>query len=228
MPVHYLPLEENENIQRHFSKEDYKVSEFTVAKVKLILTKWGYAIVEKDEDYKVDIIASKNGFTHRFEIEERVRDGQFGSQSSFMYPNVNFLARKIRYAYGGDFIYLILSQSTPCMIMRHSEDIFKEELQKIVMCNSNSHSGPDSVYVVPTKECYFFNSDTDLKLAIGTQIQYKEKILKVIGMDVCKRDVNNVSIEMCYELEGEYFAKNSQRISHIHELLEKGIIKIIK
>jgi hypothetical protein len=227
MPISYLPPEESAKITRQFTEKDYKVSEFTVEKIKLTLKKWGYTIREKEEDYKVDIIATKNGLQYRFEIEERRRDGQFSSRGSFTYPQVNFLARKIRYAYGGDYVYLILSQSSPCMIMRHSQDIFIQEQSRMVMCNSDAHSGPDAVYVVPTKECYFFNEDTDVKLKIGDNILYKDKPIKVVGMDIRKHELGNLSVEMCYELENENGKKNSQRISHIHDLLDKGIIKII-
>lgn len=224
---YYLPEKEIENYKRQFTDKDYKVSEEIVKRVKEFFVEWGYAIQPKEkEDYKVDFTALKNNIPYPIEIEER-KNIKFDSRKEF-YPNVHFLARKKKFLNDGHFIYIIIS-STGCMILRHSSDIFIEGFQKVVPCESTSHTGPDMVYVHPKSKCYFFNPNTDIRLPVNSRFTYNNKTYKVISLGIYKDENNKQSVEMCYDFYEENSMKRiiTKEVGQINNLFDKGKIKLL-
>jgi len=139
-----------------FVKESYdKNNEFAITIVKNFLKKEGYVVIEKEEDYKVDIIATKNNEEKLFEVE--VKTGySFTDNNSFRFPTVSFLARKKKWNIGKGFLYIIVCKETDWGLVAHSSDIYKDEYKENLTINTHHRKGKDEFYRVPKDKCKFF------------------------------------------------------------------------
>ena len=127
---------------------------FAIDIINKFLIDKGYTIVEKVEDYGIDIEATKDGKTHMFEAE--VKTGRsFTTRDSFPFPTVSFLARKKKWKDIG-FWYIIVCKETNYALVANSNDIFKDEYLETLIINTEERKGVDNFYRVPKDKCKFF------------------------------------------------------------------------
>lgn len=115
----------------------------------------GYTVVDKEEDYKVDIIAHKEGKERRVEVE--MLNKKFTCAKDFEYDNVSFLGRKEKFAKDGAFWYILLSHHSDHFIACYSSFIYQEKYKKEIFINSPYRKGMDTFYRVPKEYCYFID-----------------------------------------------------------------------
>jgi len=137
-----------------FVKSSYeKNNDLAVKAVSIWLEKKGYSIVDKDEDYWIDIEAKKEGTTLLFEAEVK-SNVVFTHRESFPFSTVSFLARKAKWK-DTPFWYVILCPSTGYAVIAHSSWIFKNEYLMSIDVNTSDRKGTDTFYRVPKSECLF-------------------------------------------------------------------------
>lgn len=137
-----------------FVKSSYeKNNDLAVKAVSGWLEKKGYTIVEKDEDYWIDIEAKKENTTLLFEAEVKQRV-DFTDRHSYPYPTVSFLARKAKWK-STPFWYVIFCPSTGYAIIAHSSWIFKDEYFIHIEVKTLERRGLDKFYRVPKSICMF-------------------------------------------------------------------------
>lgn len=137
-----------------FVKSSYdKNNAIAVEAVSKWLEKKGYSIINKEEDYWVDIEAEKEGKTLLFEAEVK-SNISFTTRQSFRFNTVSFLARKAKWK-DTPFWYVILCPSTGYAIIAHSSWIFKDEYIENVNVNTSDRKGMDKFYRVPKSVCFF-------------------------------------------------------------------------
>jgi hypothetical protein len=141
-----------------FSDKEYKRSnQWGIDRVAEYLVNKGYSIVEKEEDYDVDITAVKNGKIYLFEAEVK-RGYPFTSVEDFKFPTVSFLGRKKKYhkKHESGFHYCVVCFETGCIISCHSSDIYIEEQRQLkTISKENRKKGLDEFYLVPKEKCTF-------------------------------------------------------------------------
>ena len=137
-----------------FNQNDYRKYD-KAAKERLcsFLQAKGFKIIDKEENYSIDIICELNGKTHYFEVECKV-GYEFTCQNDFKFESVSFLGRKSKYPVS--FWYVILCAETSGAVYCKSEHIFKDEYCKKTEANRNGTKGLDIFYRVPKEECKFF------------------------------------------------------------------------
>lgn len=143
-----------ENTARTF---DYKTYLRTDAKakelIKPILLRKGYTVEFKEEDYGIDIVASKNQNDVLFELE--ISSVDFNKEN-FPYENITFLARKKKMMENqGDYHYIIISSNHQYALTAKASDIFKDENQ-ITKWAGNGRDGYDDFYQLPKSIINFF------------------------------------------------------------------------
>ena len=121
------------------------VSDFLVNK--------GFSIVDKEEDYWIDIEAEREGETLLFEAEVKPRV-RFTSRDSFPFKTVSFLSRKSKWK-ETPFWYVIVCPDTKYAIFAKSEDIFKDKYIENINVNTSDRKGMDKFYRVPKSVCIF-------------------------------------------------------------------------
>lgn len=138
-----------------FVKAEYDKNDF-FGKVMLTahLMRKGYKVVVPKENYGVDIIASKDNQTVRWEVE--VRSIKWTCQEDFPFDTVSFLGRKAKH---GDFYYCLISEETANMVACHSSNIYKDEYIKAKDINKGQRDGVDIVYHVPKNLCEWRTQD---------------------------------------------------------------------
>ena len=135
-----------------FNQDSYdKANTFAIDIISTFLEGRGYDIVDKEEDYKNDIDAIKDGKLVKFEAE--VKDRYFTSANDYPFPSVSFAARKKKY---GDFWYIIVSTKSDYAVACHSDTIFNEEYAETIYINTTKRLGNDYFYRVPNNQCLFF------------------------------------------------------------------------
>lgn len=113
----------------------------------------GYTIIDKDEDFGLDIMVEKDGEQLLFEAE--VKTGRpFTTKSTFPFPTVSFLARKDKWV-DTPFWYGIVCRETNYAVFAHSSVIFNDEYKEQVFVANTDREGVDSFYRVPKELCYF-------------------------------------------------------------------------
>jgi len=144
---------------RKFNQEDYdRCDTYAKEKVMHYLSEYGHKIIQSEEDYKHDIITEKNGHTFYFEVEVKT-NYPFTDRGTFPFPTVSFLGRKERLHKIHPFYYLIVCWETDCVVMCHSDDIYKEKYKESIFINTSSRYGSDEMYRVPKEFCTFFCLD---------------------------------------------------------------------
>lgn len=137
-----------------FVKSSYdKNNSLAIDMVSDFLVNKGFSIVDKKEDYWIDIEAKKEGETLLFEAEVKSRV-KFTSRDSFPFKTVSFLARKLKWK-ETPFWYVIVCPDTKYAIFAKSEDIFKDEYIENINVNTSDRKGMDKFYIVPKSVCYF-------------------------------------------------------------------------
>ena len=141
---------------RAFSEESYKNNdEWGISRIKRHLIESGFEVVDKDEeDYDVDIIATKDG--NEFKYEAEVKSGYpFTGLSDFRFDTVSFLGRKKKFHLRSEngFYYAIVCRETEAIVYAHSSDIYKEEYRQLKTINAKHRKGLDEFYLVPKEKC---------------------------------------------------------------------------
>ena len=137
-----------------FSKDDYsKYDKAAKERLCSFLQANGFKIIDKEENYGIDITCELNGKTHYFEVECKVKY-PFTCQNDFKFESVSFLGRKSKYPVG--FWYVILCAKTSGAVFCNSEHIFKDEYYKEIEVKRNGIIGLDIFYRVPKEKCKFF------------------------------------------------------------------------
>lgn len=142
---------------RKFNNDTYLECD-TWARNKVIpfLKKNGFNITHKEEDYKLDLVATKNGKTYNIELEVKERY-PFTSRADYRFNTVSFLGRKKKFHDEVPFIYIIICKETSCALYCYSKNIYKEEYLERITANTYNRKGTDVCYRVPIEACHFFN-----------------------------------------------------------------------
>lgn len=153
-------LSKNENnifSAREFNKGTYNEYDyFAKEKIVKFLIKKGHTIINKEEDYKHDLVTCKNGINHYFELEVKI-GYPFTFKNDYKFNTVSFLSRKKRLHNIFPFHYLIICKETNCVLSCESNDIFKDEFLEKLTVNTTNRKGNDEMYRVPIEKCIFFN-----------------------------------------------------------------------
>jgi len=140
-----------------FRRDSYNESnQFGIDKIAQFLSRRGFSVPDKPEDYKVDMFAFKDG--EQFNIEAEVRRGlNFTVRETFPFNTVSFLARKNKYQGDKPFWYFLVCRETEWCVFANSKDIFNDKYKIIKNINSTRRSGSDTMYHVPLDKCEFRN-----------------------------------------------------------------------
>lgn len=143
------------NYAGKFVESSYvKNNSFAINIITTFLKGKGYTIIDKQEDYGIDIEAVKDGETHYFEAE--VKTGRsFTTRKTFPFPTVSFLARKKKWKDIG-FWYVIVCRETNYALVANSKDIFLDEYLETLNIDTDDRQGKDYFYRVPKEKCKFF------------------------------------------------------------------------
>lgn len=112
----------------------------------------GFEIVDREEDFRIDIVATKNGKEYRIEIG--VLDTiEFTNEESFIHPKVQFFARKKKQIADGHFTYMIICKKTGWCLCCNSKEIYKDKY--FTRYYDRRRGGYSEVYAVPKELCRF-------------------------------------------------------------------------
>jgi hypothetical protein len=118
----------------------------------------GWTVEPKEkEDYKVDIIATKEGKTEHFEVE--MKNTSFTSEQDFPFSTVSFLERKKKFHKEHYFFYTIISSKTYGALMIRSDKIYNTDYLEVLDINTTERSGTDYFYRVPKEVCRFISPE---------------------------------------------------------------------
>ena len=141
---------------RQFSRSSYnKYDEFAKNKISKYLLEKGHFIIKEEEDFKHDLITTRNGLKYFFEFEVKI-NYPFTCIQDFQFKTVSFLGRKKRLHEIKPFWYIILCYETGCFLYCHSSKIFKIEYEETLILKDEKRKGKDKMYRVPIKKCHFF------------------------------------------------------------------------
>ena len=142
-----------------FRKDDYKhYNEYAINLIAKYLSKRGFTVLNKEEDYGVDILAYKNGEEYRIEAEvKRSYYRHFDFNDNYPYKTVSFLGRKKRLANKGKFWYFVVCEHTEYCVICDSDTIYNEEYKLMVDVDNDKRFGTDEFYRVPRELCAFRN-----------------------------------------------------------------------
>jgi len=138
-----------------FNKNSYdRVNQLAIDLFKPFLIGKSYEIIEKAEDYNVDIQAiDKDGTLHLFELE--IKTGYpFTTCESFKFDTVSFLARKAKWK-KTPFWYIIICRETNHFVCCNSLVIFQPQYQEKININSSDRKGKDLFFRVPKELCHW-------------------------------------------------------------------------
>jgi hypothetical protein len=143
---------------------DYKKYLETDAKAKELMSRYlsnkGYTVNLKEEDYGIDIEATKNENTVLFELEISSIDFD---KENFKYNEVHFLARKKKMLdKQGDYNYVIISSNHQYALTAKASDIFKED-NYITKYAGKGRDGVDEFYKLPIDKVKFFKISLDIQ-----------------------------------------------------------------
>lgn len=113
----------------------------------------GYNIDCKEETYKSDVTASKDGKSVLFELEITSVD----FEKEWPYKYVHFLARKQRYyKEQGNFHYVIISKNGKYALTAQAKHIFKQDNYITRECSRDGVTGVDEFFRLEPQEVKFF------------------------------------------------------------------------
>ena len=144
-----------------FQKEEYdKENDWAIQIVSSFLIALGYSIIDKGEDYNVDIHAHKNNKHLLIEAEVK-KLYPWEDRNSFKFDTVSFLGRKKKWAKGEGFWYFIVCRENKNLLFAHSSQIFKEENNEKIYVNSTRRLGVDTFYRLNKNEVWFAKNIKD-------------------------------------------------------------------
>ena len=127
------------------------------------LVNHGWKVEPKEkEDYKIDIVATKNGNTEYFEVE--MKNTSFTCEEDFPFPTVSFLERKKKFHKDHYFFYVIISSKTYGAVMIRSDKIYNANYLDVLDINTSERSGTDYFYRVPKEFCRFISPEEFLAI----------------------------------------------------------------
>lgn len=140
---------------RKFVQESYDANDDWGKQIVMdFLRSKGFEIIEKEEDYKVDIEARHiaRGLVLKFEVEVKHRY-PWTCKDDFKFDSVSFLGRKKKWADDPGFWYFIVCAETKAMIVCHSKEIYQEAHKEFAYINTAHRKGSDELYRVPKENC---------------------------------------------------------------------------
>lgn len=138
-----------------FLKSDYdKFDQYGKDIAIKYLNKLRFNVQGREEDYRIDIVATKYGVDYRIEIGV-LDTKEFTDKESFPYPKVNFFARKKKQIKDGHFFYVIICKKTGWCVYCNSQEIYKEKYT--TKFDDKRRGGYSDVYAVPKELCKFRN-----------------------------------------------------------------------
>lgn len=140
---------------RKFVQESYDTNDDWGKQIVMdFLRDKGFEIIDKKEDYKVDIKARHiaRGHILNFEVEVKHRY-PWTCMDDFKFDSVSFLGRKKKWSGGDGFWYIIVCAETRAMILCHSEVIYKDEHREFAYINTLHRKGNDELFRVPKNLC---------------------------------------------------------------------------
>lgn len=142
---------------KKFRRDSYNESnQLGINMIADFLSRRGFYVPDKPEDYKVDMFAFKNG--EQFNIEAEVRSGlNFTHKETFPFRTVSFLARKNKYQDDKPFWYFLVCRETGWCVFANSQDIFQDQYKVVKNINTARRAGADTMYHVPLDKCQFRN-----------------------------------------------------------------------
>ena len=117
---------------------------------------WNVDVKDK-EDYKVDILASKDDKVAQFEVE--MKRTEFTSAEDFPFSTVSFLGRKKKFHKEHCFYYFIISSITYSAIILRSDKIYNDNYLEVLDIDTKERSGIDYFYRVPKELCTFLSPE---------------------------------------------------------------------
>jgi hypothetical protein len=115
----------------------------------------GYNVLDKPEDFGIDIVAERNGVVEFFEVEVK-HNYPWNNRDDFKFDTVSFLGRKKKWE-EDNFWYCIICAETEAIIVCRSSIIYNEEFAEIRNINTSERKGKDKFYRVPKEKCWFIN-----------------------------------------------------------------------
>lgn len=141
-----------------FIKEEYdKENDWAISIVSSFLIERGYTIIDKAEDYGVDIHAHK-GDKHLFIEAEVKKRYPWENRETFKFDTVSFLGRKKKWASGQGFWYFIVCRENKNIIFAHSSNIYKKDNREKIYVSTNQRRGEDLFYRLNKEEVWFAKS----------------------------------------------------------------------
>lgn len=141
---------------RQFLRSSYnKYDEYGKTQIIKHLIQKGHSIIKEKEDFKHDLITTRNGLKYFFEVEVKI-NYPFTCAKDFQFKTVSFLGRKKRLHKINPFWYIILCYETGCFLYCHSSKIFIIEFEETLILKDKNRKGLDKMYRVPINKCYFF------------------------------------------------------------------------
>lgn len=114
----------------------------------------GYEVQDREEDYGIDIVATKYGVDYRIEISV-IDTVNFKNKKTFPHPKVWFFARKKKQIKDGHFYYVIICKKTGWCVYCNSQEIYQEKYKGSF--EDKRRGGKSEVYKVPKELCHFRN-----------------------------------------------------------------------
>ena len=122
------------------------------------LVNHGWTVTPKEEeDYLIDIVASKDGKIEHFEVE--MKKTKFTSEEDFPFPTVSFLERKKKFHKDHYFFYVIISSINYGALIIRSDKIYNKIYSEVLDINTKERSGVDYFYRVPKEFCTFISPE---------------------------------------------------------------------
>jgi hypothetical protein len=122
----------------------------------------GFKIIkgsDAPEDYKIDIVAEKDGKEYEFEVETNNRD-TFTTVDTFKWDTVSFVARKKKMCdCENPYYYVVINPKTEWFFTSTCTEIFKEDYFTKVGVNTTDRKGQDEFYRLPKELVTFKKLD---------------------------------------------------------------------
>ena len=143
---------------RKFVKESYDENDSFGKEIMIeVLKARGYNVLEKPEDFGIDLVAERSGVVEFFEVEVK-HNYPWTSREDFPFDTVSFLGRKKKWE-EDNFWYCIICAETKAIIIANSKGIYKDEYAEIRNISTSQRNGKDKFYRVPKDKCWFVHYD---------------------------------------------------------------------
>ncbi len=126
-----------------------------------------FEIIEREENYDIDIVAQKHNSVTKYYFEAEVKTGcPFTTVDTFRHDTVSFLGRKKKWK-DLPFWYIIVCRETDYAVMAGSNKIYQEINKEILYIDTKyqdpltneikeGRKGNDEFYRVDKHLCHFF------------------------------------------------------------------------